>query len=439
MKAKGTTVANPSALSTPKQSAITRSRGWYRYYAGYSPDFVVDALRIVEANRRLLHVLDPWVGAGTTSAIAVERGHSATGVDIIPALVVIAKARMLKTDVRDSLDALTEEIIEGAHRNKLAIASDEPLLNWFGPRSAGFLRSLERSIFRLLVSPGTSASFTASGLHHLSALAAFFYVALFRVTRLRLRSATTSNPTWIKASVPPARRAKPSEQAIHSAFRSAQQSLSDFLGLGLPMGDSAEAAWDVLHGSSTSLNIPNNSIDVIITSPPYCTRIDYVASVRPELAVLGYNDESLKTLRHMTLGSPAVPRGMLPAADISSPTATRFLRKVKAHPSKASAGYYCRYFETYFAMLDRSLSEMHRVSKAGAPAFLVLQDSYYKEIRLDLPRVAAELASTHGWGLEEQFNFPVERTMAVMNPRVRERRKSFQSTESVLLMMKGVA
>lgn len=423
-----------NVLSNPKQSWRARTEGWYRYYAGYSPVFVEDALRLVETRNRSLHVLDPWVGVGTTCGVAADRGHATTGVDINPALVVITKARLLRSDVSESLDALCEQIIKGAIRKETEVAADEPLLNWFGPSSSAYLRAMERSIFRVLVTPSGNPSPLDFGLDHISPLAAFFYVALFRVTRSRLRAATSSNPTWIRASVPPQHRGKPAATTLHDAFRDAQKSLAKFLKIGVSRDDSSERPMEILQGSSTSLNIPDGSVDVVITSPPYCTRIDYVAGVRPELAVLGCNERSIKILRHMTLGNPTVPKTYRSGTDRLTPTAKLFLKEVKSHPSKASKGYYYRYFETYFDMLERSLAEMHRVVRPGGSTFLVVQDSYYKEVLLDLPKVASEMAEAKGWVHAQRFDFPVGRTMAVVNPRVRAYRQDFGAIESVLLL-----
>ncbi len=259
-------------LSNPKQNPRAGNRGWYRYYAGYSSSFVRDALRI--AGYPTPHVLDPWVGAGTSAAVAAHHGLRFTGVDINPVLVVVAKARLLRLGSTETLEPLTAEIIDTAHRIRRAVDRADPLLAWFTPDSAATLRSIERSIGGVLIS---QESATTVDPHELSSLAAFFYVALFLVTRSRLRSATTSNPTWIKSKIPLNRRARPSEATLFLAFRRAQASLSDFPCIESSSEVVSAERVEIQHGSSTSLNVPANSVDIIITSPPYCTRIDYVA------------------------------------------------------------------------------------------------------------------------------------------------------------------
>jgi len=156
--------------------------------------------------------------------------------------------------------------------------------------------------------------------------------------------------------------------------------------------------------------------------------------VRPELAILGFDHRAAQALRWLTLGNPTLPKDPISNAVLCSQTATQFLERVKAHPSKASAGYYFRYFDTYFRMLESSFREMTRAVKSRASAFIVLQDSCYKELRLDLPRVAVEIGERHGWRLKRQFDFPIDRTMAAINPRARAHRQDFGATESVLFL-----
>jgi DNA modification methylase len=54
--------------------------------------------------------------------------------------------------------------------------------------------------------------------------------------------------------------------------------------------------------SSQSIPLPNSFIDLVVTSPPYCTRIDYAVATSPELALLGCSMK--KDLKALTGGEP---------------------------------------------------------------------------------------------------------------------------------------
>src|SRR5690606_7221892 len=54
---------------------------------------------------------------------------------------------------------------------------------------------------------------------------------------------------------------------------------------------------------SRSLPIERCNVDAVITSPPYCTRIDYAVATRMELAVLGIDESRTENLRRLMIGT----------------------------------------------------------------------------------------------------------------------------------------
>jgi DNA modification methylase len=186
---------------------------------------------------------------------------------------------------------------------------------------------------------------------------------------------------------------------------------------------------------ANSINLPleNDSIAAVISSPPYCTRIDYIAATRPELALLGYGGQDLKRLRDEMLGTPTM------AAEVDldlawGKTTLKFISQLSSHSSRASETYYFKYFKQYFNGLYMSLRELRRVLEAGGPALLVVQDSYYKEIRIDLARIVVEMARGLGWDKIQQKHFPVPVTRAAINQKTRAWRSEFSAVETALVL-----
>jgi len=62
-------------------------------------------------------VVDPWNGAGTTTVAAAASGLNAMGFDINPAAILIGRARLLKSDVADSIGRLRPRSVtrQGLH------------------------------------------------------------------------------------------------------------------------------------------------------------------------------------------------------------------------------------------------------------------------------------------------------------------------------------
>ena len=93
----------------------------------------------------------------------------------------------------------------------------------------------------------------------------------------------------------------------------------------------------ILQGSVLNLSIEDDSVDAIITSPPYSFAIDYLKNDQPQLEYLGYN---LGSLREEMIGLQG--RGVENKLEI------------------------------YFDKMNIALKEMQRVSKKNAPIIIII-------------------------------------------------------------------
>ena len=183
-------------IESPKPHRDGDSR-WYPYYAGYSEGFLDDILKRLNLPQRA-KVLDPWNGSGTTTAVARKRGFEVVGFDINPALVIVAKARMLDRTTVASFRSLADEIVSNADSLTTTSGDRDALRQWFSPRTASYIRAIERASYLLLIDQRSYKSlYSLKSFHTVSSLAALFYVALFSVVRSFLVPFRCSNPTWI--------------------------------------------------------------------------------------------------------------------------------------------------------------------------------------------------------------------------------------------------
>jgi SAM-dependent methyltransferase len=416
-------------MRSPKR-ATDGSNNWYRYYAGYSRGFVEDALASLELGDSAT-ILDPWNGSGTTTAVAHERGYRTIGYDANPVLVLIARARLLGAEVADSLSPLAEDILgHGALATDIGPREPDALEAWLDRNSARRARAIERAIRYVLIDPADEVLGTPSPpLERTSALAAFFYVALFDTIRTTLRPFVTSNPTWVKIARAGEQLAAARDQ-LEAAFRSSVTLLSGQLHdyRGTSNTPTVEVA------TSSRLPLGDGEVNGVITSPPYCTRIDYVAATRPELAVLGLVAEDVRALRETMVGTPTITAETPEVAEDWGSGAASLVRAIAAHKSRASGGYYRKYFVQYFDGLWRSLKELQRVVRAGGPAVIVVQDSYYKDIHIDLPAIVQEMGERLGWTTSSRVDFEITRTKAGIHPGTRSWRTDFSAVEAAITL-----
>jgi len=113
--------------------------------------------------------------------------------------------------------------------------------------------------------------------------------------------------------------------------------------------------------------------------------------------------------------------------------AESLLAKVTSHESRASATYYRKWLGQYLDTYQRSIQVLAATLAPGGRAAIVVQDSFYKDVHIDLARITHEMCEAAGWRHESTIAFFVPRTMASINPRSRPYRERATVTESLLL------
>lgn len=413
-------------ISTPKQTR--RTTAWYSYYAGYSPQFVKDVL--LNFGKTDGVVLDPWNGSGTTTHTASEQGYRSFGFDINPALTTIARARLTPIIVADSLAPIASEILLRAVHTITPVEDSDPLLAWFKIPAASEIRAISDACSAVLGQESRPSN-AVSGAAPVPVLTAFFTCAVFLAVRGLIRRFGTSNPTWTRIPKGHQHKLNPGRKVIESHFLSATSILRDKLTI-----DADAPTANITTADSRRLPIAGHAASLVVTSPPYCTRIDYVRATMPELAVLNVTAQSTRDLREQTFGTTAV-RSLTKRANESQVElgeyAKTLVASVAGHPSKGSERYYTPWIKQYVEDLQLSCGELHRVASPGAKACLVVQDSYYKEIHVDLQRLVSESLGASGWKFSDRFDFPVAITRSSMNPRALKHRTDRSANETLLV------
>lgn len=381
--------------------------------------------------------MDPWNGSGTTTSAAVFNGQRAIGFDLNPAMAVVAKARLLPESEIGSILPLMADILAKASRRNGCPDTTDPLEIWLASDAALAVRRIERAIYRLLVSASGSQP-ASDSTQDLSSLAAFFYVALFRSVRSLLQRFRASNPTWMTRPSSLRCRIRPTASTVRRCFSDyvAQMLLSTS---SMAQREPRTNRSKIRVASSEKIPLRRESVDFVLSSPPYCTRIDYGVATLPELAVLGFDVNSeLSGLRARLIGTPTIQG----KADEPSPSwgnaCVDLLERVRSHRSKAARSYYYKTYAQYFAAMSRSFSEIGRCLKGRGQCILVVQDSHFKDVHVDLATIFAEMGHAASLELRRQVDFPITRTFGSVNPRSRSYRNSSSATESVLCFVKDV-
>jgi len=412
----------------PKRTGTERqgTYGWFPYYAGCAGRFVEQILQAVSNECGCVRVLDPWNGSGTTSLVAHRLGHVPFGFDINPVLSVVSSAKIAHADDALHLAGLARTLSVSHSRVDRA---DDPLRAWLGPTAVAQYRGIEHA---LIAQFATTAEGTPlhPGEDGLPPLAAFLLLALIRTARSYAGVKQGSNPTWVR----------PSEERRRPGTNLGAKWVEQVLSMAADLKAAGEkTSWSGKLGIADARNLPldDASIDFVLTSPPYCTRIDYIVSASFELAALGVvaKGEEFERLRKASMGTPLSRSQELPKVPRTWPTAVKkILSAIREHPSKASHSYYYRTYWQYFEDVMKSLTELHRIVRPGGAAVLVVQSSYYKDIQIDLPELYVACGEAVGFNAEVSSGVEVRRAMSQINPHSRRHQAEKHYREGVVVL-----
>jgi DNA modification methylase len=367
---------------------------WHPYYAGYSEQFVRDVIKELASTNDV--ILDPWNGSGTTTVVAQQMGYRSIGVEINPVMVIHARAKtIIPAERHAELRERTRRIVQAATRYSTVIpVENDEIYQYIGINALQPLLSLKATILR---SRPLNISHSSLGItkrdvlihqkyHH--PITSFFLSAVFQCLRKIGNFHHGSNPTWLLKR----------ENLFHGEKTEVlvlfQEQVQRMLKDLSDQEFHREFAHPplILEGNVKILPLSDSCIDLIITSPPYCTRIDYIIPTKPELVLLGAEKHYLEDLRRSTMGAPVIVKRNYNYRNNWGSTCLDFLAAVEIHPSKASRSYYLPVLLQYFDDAFSALVEMKRVLKPGGHAILVVQSSYYKEIEILLGQIYKEMA-----------------------------------------------
>lgn len=408
---------NALEIINPKRNSSDRKgwHGFFPYYAGFSEQFARELINSAGLKKGSV-VWDPWNGSGTTTSVAASLGFSAKGTDLNPVMVIVAKSRLVAVTEADTLIALSNEVAIRSSRSRTKILASDPLLDWFDTDSAQHIRRIEQAIRHLVVGDLTLTP-KGTNLASLSSIAATLYVGLFTLARDLVKHAKTSNPTWVRKPRGIDDLASSDRSSLSKAFGNNIRAMVAAMSNELPINSiDTHQAVSITTGDTTSATEVPKNMDFVLTSPPYCTRLDYAAATRIEMALLQpWLETDPDSISRQMIGSTKVPLIAPNPVRSWGPKCISFLRQVRDHSSKASKTYYLKNHMDYFDKMNKSVEMLSAGLKLQGTAVLVVQDSYYKDIWNPLPDIISEMACNHGLREKHRKAFASKRSMSGIN------------------------
>lgn len=349
-------------------------------------------------------VLDPFVGGGTTMVECCLSGRQGLGVDIDPLARLMTKAKCLRAKP-STLEKWSGRFLEGLETHFKAPMQQYEGIE--GPPPASFPVNSIR--VRVPDFPNRDYWFPPSVSMKLSLLSHmindvewFQFRTVLRVVLSSIiiarRKSSVANVADLVHSRPHF-RPKDHIPDVFGAFSDkllkTTQALQEFY-----EACSSRCGIRIAGNDARLLGpIPDDSVDLIFTSPPYVNAIDYPRAHKFSLVWLGYHYDDYKRLSGGYIGlsrSPITRWKSLSTKELGIPRLDSLIASLAKRSIRSAS-----ILHEYFIDMRQAVAEMFRVLKPASRAILVVGSSVARGIEIPTHSLIVDLAIQVGFHLED--------------------------------------
>jgi len=378
-------------------------------------------------------LLDPMVGSGTTLVEAKLSGRNAIGYDIDPLACLIAQVKCRELpdkSIEDAFNLIIENVKKQLNQNDASIEGGEnqkqfdmpEFLNrayWFSPEVSNSLSALSSAISITQMTDDLRDFFWV----------AFSSIILTKVSVANARDIIHSRHHYFEHKSMPNVILKFSDKV-----RRMRKQMSEFETL---CEDTPKVDIVVKQSDARELPLVDNSIDLVFTSPPYATALDYprahFLSVAWMQKRLGLDLEQYKTNGATYIGSERgrIGKNFILDEKISSYTLTQETLLKLAETDIRQANL----IQRYFVDMSNVLREISRVLKLGSSAIIVVCPSHIRKVEIQTHKLLTEIAERTNLKLKEEHTRTINGNKRIL-PYMQESFGNRMSTEYVLIYRK---
>jgi DNA modification methylase len=364
-------------------NTTTFTHGLHRFAAKYIPQ--VPAWALDNFGSRTSVVLDPFMGSGTTLVEGILRGGTNIGVDIDPLARFIARAKVTTADdgrIRDLAQELVALWTMPAKKLQEPMPDIDNFARWFSPHQWGWVQSLRDTILTLDCNEDERD---------------FLLVVFSSTLRWVSNADDQSQKTYVSGTLP--KTPPPVADVFWRFLGRAVESLAD-----LNRKRHSEAITIIPESAdATHLGIPAESVDLVVSSPPYLDSVDYPYNMMLEYFWLGPHigvpdRKSFNALRRRPIGAKK------PDERLELPASLEGLIRLDVMPPERQVAA-----ATYFWLMERTFQEVARALKPGGRYVLVVGNSQSRVDVLPLHDAFVRIASRAGLDLERAFGYRIRR------------------------------
>ena len=404
----GITGANGQNKLRPQDRAV---HDWYRFVLSFPPHLVQSYVNRFGISGRDT-VLDPFCGTGTTLVECKKLGIASVGIEPNPMAYFASSVKVDWSVESSALLDYADQIAVSVRR----VLDNDGIGDWNGlplfeqnGRSRTPSRGLRPEQSKLLLKGSISPIPLHKTLVLLDIIDRHGDQRLRQYGRLALANALVHRIGNLKFGPEVGVGQIKDDAPVLDAWLDRIRAIAHDISL---VGDRAHVLAQVLKADSreTDRVVEPNSVDAVITSPPYPNEKDYTRTTRLESVVLGLirDRRELRSLKQDLIRSNT--RGVYKAdtddRDVSQHPEIQEIaesierRRVQLGKTSGFERLYPRVTQLYFGGMLRHLASLRPVLKPRARlAYVVGDQASYLRVKIRTGRILADLAQSLGYGV----------------------------------------
>ena len=408
------TVSSPSKITTRNDQNKIRIRDrvihdWYRFVLSFPPHLVQDYLDRFNIGPSHI-VLDPFCGTGTTPVECKKHGVESVGIESNPMAHFASSVKTNWGVNPSSLKHFTDVVVRCTN----ARFSEENIDDWNehtlfaqNGKAQTQLKGLEPEQEKLLLKNSISPVPLHRTLILLDAIDRHGDSQLQHYGRLALAHALVHRIGNLKFGPEVGVGRIKQDAPVVIAWRDAMETMIRDLSV-VSSKANVSTRIHLADSRGTDLLLAPNSIDAVITSPPYPNEKDYTRTTRLESVILGMirNRKELQSMKKALIRSNT--RGVYKAdtddrivaehAEIQRIANEIEKRRVALGKTSGFERTYPRVTQLYFGGMARHLASLRTALKPGARlAYVVGDQASYLRVMIRTGQILSDLAQSLGY------------------------------------------
>lgn len=361
---------------------------WYEFKEGFSNSLVERAINDVKEMQKskILNVLDPFSGSGTTPLTSLQNNCNAIGLEVNPFMNFVGKTKSIaKRKGKEEYEKELKWILE---QRPIEIESNIETTSSFSSDGGKGKWLFNKSVLR---------GFEALK-HHINNLpdGDIYLLALFSAVMQCCNAKKDGKCLRYKKQWDTLGYSSKELRKVFEAY--CRQIIDDIEISPLFNGERLYIEGD---SRKSIQQLQRDFIDLVVFSPPYLNSFDYSDIYRPELFVGDFvkNNIELRKIRGKTIRSHVQYKWNTTDKSQSS-WARNIAEQVRENSDALWNQEIPNMINAYFYDMEQILKESYRVAITGAQMWFVVATSAYVGVEIPVDLILADIAVKQGWELK---------------------------------------